>query len=94
MIQALLLTLAFAGVWADAGKNQIVRQGPVQLHGRASHDFVWSQIDGPPARISNPKTLEPWVIASTAGKYTFMLIVSDGKQIVTSTVTVTIGDIA
>lgn len=94
MIRLLLAAwLLFGSVWADAGQDQTVRPGLVQLHGRASHDFVWSQIAGPPVRFPIPKTLEPR-LQLPRGRYQFLLIVSDGKQIVTSVVTITVGDIA
>jgi len=86
----ILTVLLFIGtkVTADAGKDQTVSSTTerVQLHGKASHSFAWTEIIGPPAVIFGDHQLNPWVQLSIDGEYWFMLVVSDGQTIATSTV--------
>src|SRR2546430_5006016 len=96
---ALILILLPAGyalsqVTSDAGKDQAVssKTERVQLHGKASHSFAWTEIIGPPAVIFGDHQLDPWVQLSKDGEYWFMLVVSDGKQIATSIVKIRKGD--
>jgi alpha-tubulin suppressor-like RCC1 family protein/pimeloyl-ACP methyl ester carboxylesterase len=75
--------------YANAGQDRTVRFGSlVALDGSRSVDpdsgpvslsYAWRLIGGAPVAISGASTIRPTFVASTVGRYTFGLAVSDGS---------------
>ncbi|MBN2536110.1 MAG: PKD domain-containing protein [Spirochaetales bacterium] len=82
---------------AKAGEDQTVETGKrVTLNGSSSYDpdndtlrFIWSQVSGPKAELSNTGSAKTGFTAKEPGTYVFQLKVSDGKLESTDTVTIT-----
>src|ERR1700741_435494 len=56
--------------------------------------YLWQQVSGPDTALFNDVTLlEPTVICSSLGDYTFQLSATDGVAIVSSRITVSISNI-
>jgi hypothetical protein len=90
---------------AEAGGDQIVAEGTlVTLDGRASYDpdgdglhFIWVQTLGPLVKLSDPRSVQPSFVAPMVGSagetLTFELVVSDGIDSGTDTVTVVVENV-
>lgn len=72
---------------ADAGPDKLwPAPGTITLDASGSHDadppdelvYVWTQIDGPPATLSDPNAANPSFTCQEAGVYHFQLVVNDG----------------
>ena len=83
---------------AEAGEDRTEQcNKKVHLDGSYSSDpngnpltFYWEQQTGPTVEVMDPDTATPYFIASTAGLYTFDLVVSDGDLQDQDTVIITI----
>lgn len=72
---------------ANAGSNQNVNTGAlVTLDGSGSYDpdgdtitYTWTQTSGPAVALTGATSKNPSFTATTAGTYTFSLVVNDGK---------------
>lgn len=83
---------------AHAGPDLTAQQGTtLNLDGSASSDangdpltYTWSQTSGPVVTLKDAQTQSPSFYAAIAGVYTFQLTLSDGKDIDTDSVTITV----
>jgi hypothetical protein len=84
---------------ANAGPDQVVTVFSANLDGTATAgnypcavlEYFWSQISGPFGAIYNPAIIDPTVIFSQSGVYVFQLEVSNGAEVATDTVQITVG---
>jgi len=73
---------------ANAGVEQVARVGSVvTLDGSGSYDpdqdslsYEWTQVSGPPVKLSDPRSMMPFFAPSEGGVYEFQITVSDGVQ--------------
>ncbi len=72
---------------ADAGPDKLwPAPGTITLDASGSYDadppdeliYTWTQIDGPPATLSDPNAANPSFTCQEAGVYHFQLVVNDG----------------
>lgn len=84
--------MAICGLMTDVGANErpapaVSADNLIQLDGSSSSDadgdklaYRWRQIAGPQVQLHNSNTPRPYFYAEKDGRYTFELVVSDGKQ--------------
>lgn len=70
-------------------------RGAIYLQASASSDvgnvqIVWRQIAGPRGFLSNPLSLKPALIVEQDGEYELWAVVSDGKEILSDTVKISV----